>query len=428
MSVVCGETHSNMRLVTTRGNPLLVYTARHVLPVSHAPIESGAVAIAEGRIAAVGRKADVIRTAGGSAVVRDLGDAVLLPGLVNAHAHLELSWCAGKTPDGDDFAGWIRRLVAARRSVAIETALAAAEDAVRFVVARGCAAVGDLANEDWIAAIVARSPLHAVLFRELLGFRAADARRLLDGAQDGVERMAADAQVRSAGARLRLTPTPHAIYSTSPALLKALAQRARETAAPLSIHVAESPAESELMLRGTGPLAELLRDLGAWDEDWRPPGVSPVRALDRLGVLSQRTLAVHCVQVDRSDLQLLRERGVTVVTCPRSNARLRVGRAPIPAIAAEGIRVAIGTDSLASAPDLDLFAEMAALRADHPALAPDAVLRMATLHGAAALGLERELGSLQAGKLAALVCVRLDSADDDPLEAVTRLPADVERI
>jgi cytosine/adenosine deaminase-related metal-dependent hydrolase len=141
--------------------------------------------------------------------------------------------------------------------------------------------------------------------------------------------------------------------------------------------------------------------------------------LDRLGVLTPRTLAVHCIHIDNQDLSRLQSRGVTVVTCPRSNQRLGVGKAPIPKLMASGIPVAIGTDSLASSPDVDVFTEVAYLRQDHPGLSPAAALRIATLNGARALLLDKDLGTIEPGKRAALTVVGLNDPNDDPLEAVT---------
>ena len=404
---------------------MIVYTARHVVPVGSPPVGAGAVAVQDGRIAHVGRKRDVLRAAGAHAETKDLGDVVVLPGLVNAHTHLELSWAESEPAPSVDYVSWVRDLLARRRAVAPEAARRAAESAVRSIAARGTVAVGDVGNEAWIAPILARSPLLAVVFHEIYGFHARDAERLLDEAAARLDGLADDPDVRAAGDRILLTLTPHAAHSTSAALLKALAGRAAAAHEPMSVHVAESDAETELIARGAGAFVDLLRERGVWDDGWKAPALSPVEYLDRLGVLSPRTLAVHCVHVGQQDLSRLQARGVTVVTCPRSNARLGVGKAPVPRFLASGIPVALGTDSVASAPDLDLFAEMAAVRAEHPSLAPAAVLRMATLYGASALGKGKELGSLEPGKRALLLAVRLTDPSDDPLETVTSNPPEV---
>jgi cytosine/adenosine deaminase-related metal-dependent hydrolase len=187
----------------------------------------------------------------------------------------------------------------------------------------------------------------------------------------------------------------------------------------LSIHVAESDEESQLLRDGTGPFKDFLIERDAWEPGWKAPGLTPVEYLDRLGVLTPRTLVVHCIHIDHQDLSRLQARGVTVVTCPRSNQRLGVGKAPVPKLLASGIPVALGTDSLASAPDVDLFTEIAHLRQEHPSLSPATALRIATLNGARALGLAKDLGTIETGKLAALAVVGLNDPNDDPLEAVT---------
>jgi len=213
--------------------------------------------------------------------------------------------------------------------------------------------------------------------------------------------------------------TPHAAHTTSSPLLKALGGRAVASGEMLSIHVAESEEESQLLRDGTGPFKDFLIERGAWDPAFKAPGQTPVAYLERLGVLTPRTLAVHCVHLDQQDFSRLQARGVTVVTCPRSNQRLGVGKAPVPKLLSSGIPVALGTDSLATSPDLDVFTELAYLRQEHPGVSPAAALRIATLNGARALGMARDLGSIEEGKLAALAVVGLNEPNDDPLEAVT---------
>jgi cytosine/adenosine deaminase-related metal-dependent hydrolase len=379
------------------------------------------VALAGDRIVAVGRRTDVVGSTAG-AERWDLGPAVLLPGVVNAHVHVELSWMREDPPPGGDVVRWVRGLLERRRSEEPARARAAAEDAVAGMVARGTAAAGDVGNGTWVVPLLARSPLHGVAFHEIYGFRAHDAEHLLRDATGRVRSLAADPDVAAAGERWRVVLTPHAAHTTSDELLRALARRSTALQAPLSIHVAESPAECELLAGGGGGFADLLRERGMWDDGWAAPGTSPVGHLDRLGVLSPRAIAVHCVQLGAADAARLKERGCRVVTCPRSNRRLGVGVTPVGLLLEQGVPVALGTDSLASAPDLDLFAEMAALREDHPGLAPATVLRMATLGGAEALGLAHRLGSIAPGKLARLAVVPLADDADDPLETVCSGP------
>ena len=410
-----------------------LYLAAHILPVS-GPVVSGggAVAARDGRIVAVGAADEVRRDLAAQGIApatireHDYGDSILMPGLVNVHTHLELSWMAGEDLPSGDYVSWLRRLLELRETRG-ETAdvAGAARKAIESMVSRGTVAVGDVSNTLSTVALLAESGLRGVIFHEIYRMRPEGAEERM--VEVAAQVAAADQELQRLGARDRffIAPTPHGPHTTSPALLKALAGRAAASREPLSVHVAESRQEIDLLQHGGGDLAAFYKERDFMDDGWQPPAMSPVAHLDRLGVLSPATLAVHCVQVDRQDLARLQERRCTVVTCPRSNARLGVGRAPIPTIMGAGIPVALGTDSLASVDNLDLFAEMAALRSDHPKLSAAAVIRMATLNGAKALGLEEDLGSLAPGKLALMVRVPLPSPSADPMETVTSCPEKV---
>ena len=397
---------------------MIVYAAKHLLPVASTPISNGAVLVHDGRIVAFGRRKDVVKAHPG-AEVRDLGEVVILPGLVNAHTHVELSFMNGVPPAGGTFMTWLRDLMARRPGIDAGAAAEAATKALETMLLRGTVAVGDIANGAWAAPLLARSGLRGLAFHEIFGFAASDTESILDAAAQRLESIDADPDVLAARDRFTTVLTPHAAHTTSFPLLKALGGRAVASGEMLSIHVAESEEESQLLRDGTGPFKDFLIERGAWDPAFKAPGQTPVEYLERLGVLTPRTLAVHCVHLDHQDISRLQARGVTVVTCPRSNQRLGVGKAPVPKLLSSGIQVALGTDSLASAPDVDVFTEVAHLRQEHPGLSPAAALRIATLNGARALGIAKDLGSIEEGKLAALTVVGLNDPNDDPLEAVT---------
>jgi cytosine/adenosine deaminase-related metal-dependent hydrolase len=196
----------------------------------------------------------------------------------------------------------------------------------------------------------------------------------------------------------------------SPALFRAIAAQARTEPAPLlSVHVAESAEEERFLMDGQGAWRDLLERVGAWTPDWTVPRCSPVRYLERLGWLDAGTLLVHAVHVTPAELEGIAAAGATIVTCPRSNARLRVGTPPVADFLASGVNLAVGTDSLASSSDLNVFQELAALRR----LVPDApaarLLACATANGARALRLHGELGTLEVGKRARAVAVTVDA-------------------
>jgi cytosine/adenosine deaminase-related metal-dependent hydrolase len=242
----------------------------------------------------------------------------------------------------------------------------------------------------------------AQLFYELLRFNAADPEAMTREA-----RARADAAAPRNGL-VRVSLAPHAPYSVSPGLFAAI--RSDLDAHPgevSSVHLAESPEEMEFIRRGTGPWRDLLEELGAWTDAWEPSGGSPVEYLDRIGFLDRRVLAVHGVQLDGDDLGRLRSLDMTVVSCPRSNQYVGVGAPPLEAFYAVDVNVAFGTDSLASAPDLNLFSELAEARRIAPRVSARMLLESATLRGARALGFDSEVGSLEPGKRALLIAVRL---------------------
>ncbi len=389
------------------------------------PVPNGAVFVDGQRIAALGPRAAVLAVAGDGTELRDLGNVAILPGLINAHTHLELSWMRDDPPPRGDYTTWVRGLLARRPIVDEGVAAQACERAIAEMVARGTAAVGDVSNGGHSAAMLARSPLHGTVFLEVYGFQPAEAESRIAAAIARLETIAADAAVRAATDRIRLALTGHAVHTTSAPLLRAVAGRAGATDARLSIHVAESDDETTFLADGTGPFRALLEERGMFDEDWKPPRLTPVEYLGRLGVLSPRLLAVHAVHLTHEDHSRLQSRGVTVVTCPRSNRWLGVGRSPVPQILREGIPVALGTDSLASTPDLDMFGELAALCQEHPGISPAAALRMATLNGATALDIDDRLGSIERGKLARLIAVPLGDRSEEPLAVLCSGPEKV---
>jgi len=373
------------------------YRAAWVLPIVSPPLRDGWVAVEDGVVAAVGggERPDAV----------DLGILAVLPALVNAHTHLELSYLAGVVPPADRFLDWIRAVMAARRQYPDPrdpVILAAARAAIAAARACGTGLVGDVSNTLVTVPLLCEARLPARVFYELLGFGAADAvGRVRDA------RAAIDALADAAGG-VRVSLAPHAPYSVSPDLFAALREDLDGHPGDVStVHVAESPDEVAFLARGTGGWRDLLVELGAWPETWQPPRASPVAYLSELGFLDARILAVHAVQCAGDDLARLGRLGSTVVSCPRSNRYVGVGDPPLDAFYAAGVAVAFGTDSLASARDLNLFAELAAARRLAPRVAAGDLLRSATLSGARALGFGDELGSIEIGKRASLIAVRV---------------------
>lgn len=389
-----------------------VLTAPWIIPVSSPPIADGAVAIQEGRIVALGRRADVT-TAWPGASRWDLPEAALLPGLVNCHTHLELSVFSPPMASGP-LAAWLVALIERRREVPVPAQAAAALAGARQLVASGTTCVGEVSTTGQSLAPLLSLGLRGVVYREILGLapEEADARR--DAAQADLRLM----QEAARGGALRVGLSPHSPYSLSEELFRACGTLLLESRVPCCIHAAESPEEVEFLSAGRGAIRDLLYPaVGCRVPPPRRRARSPIEYLDALGALAWRPLLVHAVHVDAADIRRMAESGVSVAHCPRSNAGLSGGVAPVADFLAHGIPVGLGTDSLASVPTLDLWDEMRAAAAGQAGrLAPREILEMATLLGAAALGLADQVGSLALGKRADLIAVSARAvAASDPV-------------
>ena len=340
--------------------------------------------------------------------IEDLGDVAVLPGLVNAHTHLELSWMAGRVLPGPSMSQWIQTLMRARRAGApggLDGEISAARDAVLDMMRSGTVAVGDISNSLLTPALLDECGLDGVVFHELIGFNPPDPVAAVAVAQ---ERIASDAALRRArrhgASGVPATICAHAPYSVSPALFREIASRADSTM-PLTVHLGESFEEIEFLRSGRGPMRELLEGFGAWTDAWQAPACDPVSYLDALAYLRKGVLVVHGVHLSAGGLARLREIGAVLVTCPRSNVWVGSGAPDISRFYASGVPVAIGTDSLASAATLNMFDELAAVRRAAANIAPARLLESATLIGARALGVDGRYGTIAPGKRAALVAV-----------------------
>jgi aminodeoxyfutalosine deaminase len=374
------------------------YRAAWVVPIDRAPIRDGIISVDGGRIAAVGDRGSGIRDQD----VCDLGNVALLPGLINAHTHLELSWMRGRVPPATRFTDWVRTLFAVRGrpdgAMSAEQ-VAPIRDAIIELRSAGTAAVGDISNSLAAVEPMRAAHLDGVIFHELLGFKERDG-ALLDSTR--ALRTAASAT----GARISLAP--HAPYSTSLELFGAIRAAVDGSACPImSVHLGESPDEVEFLEKGGGAWRGMLEAIGAWRDDWTVPCCEPVAYLDRHRLIDRNTLVVHGVQFGEAALARLGQIGATLVTCPRSNRWVGVGYPPIERFYKSGVKVAVGTDSLASVEDLNLFSELKTMRHLAPQLPASKILESATLIGARALGLGHELGSLSPGKRAEMIAIDL---------------------
>ena len=349
------------------------------------PIEDGAVLVdANGRIASVGPHPHIPTPPGTETL--EFPDAILVPGLVNCHTHLELTHLGGKNAE-PEFARWIRRVRDLKDATSPDGFYAAAVAGVKDSWARGVTCVAETGSTGTVMRALHDLGGRGIVYQEVFG---------PDPAKVAASMAELDAAVlhlrRLATAQLRWGVSPHAPYSVSAPLYEAVAAFARRQHLPIAAHLAESREETVFVRDGAGPFADA----------WRARGIavearhcSPVAYLVQRGVVQRGALCIHCVQVDHADVALLRQAGATIAHCPRSNRAHGHGKAPLEAFQTAGLRVGLGTDSVVSVGDLDLWAEAAAAGLD----GADA-LRALTLDGARALGWEREIGSLDVGKAA----------------------------
>jgi cytosine/adenosine deaminase-related metal-dependent hydrolase len=380
-----------------------VISADWVLPVEAAPIERGAVVIEQGRIVAVG-PADELGAG------EHFAEAAIVPGFVNAHTHLEYAVYAG-FGDGLSFGPWITTHVQRKQLLDRPAMEAIARVGAAECLRSGVTTVGELAFSGASAHACSELGLRAIVYLEVFGRTAQEALLRFEENREYVAPALSE--------RVRLGVSPHAPYTCSTEVYAA----SLELGVPAATHLNESTDELDWLLRGEGPwqpFAEMLVE---------PDGKSGIRRLAEAGLLDERLVAAHCVKVDDEEIELLARGDVAVTHCPRSNALLGCGIAPLAELRAAGVRVGVGTDGVSSVPSHDYFEELrtvvalARARAESPAvLSATEALELATLGGARALGLDEEIGSLVPGKRADVAIVSLSGSPylpwEDPAAAV----------
>ena len=395
-----------------------LYCARWVLPVSSPPINDGAIAVAGEHITAVGNRLSLAEEFS-QARVCEFGEAAIIPGLINAHSHLELTAMRGfLDAEEADFLAWLKKLTVARleRMTRDELYVSAAWGACEAARA-GVTCVADASDSAYESMSALRDVgLRGIVFQESFG---PDPRLVADNFE----------KLRSKVSRLRDLETPlvragvspHAPYTVCAPQLELISDFALTEKLPLLMHAAESVAEDLFMREGRGPFAEGLASRGI---DWRAPGGSTIQYLNNHGVLRTRPLLAHCINVDGADIETIEKTGTKVAHCPKSNAKLGHGRAPFAAFLDNGIAVGLGTDSVSSNNTCDLLEESrfailfsragANLDGERRLLSAHDAFCTATLRGARALGLESHVGELKEGLQADFAVVSLNGTHQLP--------------
>jgi cytosine/adenosine deaminase-related metal-dependent hydrolase len=345
---------------------------------------------------------------------------LLMPGLVNAHVHLELSSLRGETRSGGGFGPWVQSMMEKRARLLPEQDAEAIEAGVSELLRSGTVAVGEVTNTLASVDALASAPLLGRVFHEVFGMRREVAAQMREAARQ------ARAALGAWPASLSYTLAPHTVYTLHPESVRELLH---EVGTDLtSLHLAEHAAERAFLRDGTGPFAEFLRARNLEPADWDPPGVSPVDYAEQLGALRPGVMAVHLCATTRDELSRVAKSGAPVVLCPRSNLFIELKLPPLFDMFEVGLRPGLGTDSLASNTSLDVLAEAAALRDRFPQLPAAEFVAMATWYGARALGLSHRVGALAEGLAPGLLLVELPAGETDPYRMLLRSPPPARRV
>lgn len=405
-----------------------IHRAKYLLVEPDRIIENGFLRVIDGRIVevgAVGRSLpDRSDRMVGTARVKDHGDGCIVPSLVNAHTHFELSALHGQIPFEGGFNHWVRALIAARDECSVALLKEKAKQAMAASFDAGTALAAEISTLGITAPLLKRSSLTGVCFQEYLGENRPIAFPVKTKAYSSSESISKsgsipeDVAMGYSVAGMRCSVAGHAPHTTSPQLLQSLKRWSRQHHLPFSIHVAESDDETEFISTGRGSWADFMTERGIDTSAWPFPARSPIQYLYDAGVLDAGTLIVHLINVDDQDLDIVAGTGAVAVVCPRSNMNLHGSVPDLPKMikslgrVGDGSRgrpsrIALGTDSLASAESLDLFDEMRWIMDRFPEIRPSEILNMATCNGARALGFGNVAGTLEVGKMARFLYIPL---------------------
>lgn len=380
----------------------MILRAKYVMLNSRVIIENGAVAIQGSKIVDVGSYPTARDS--GTPPIHDLGEAVLMPGLVNAHTHLDLTSSADSIQRTPKFTDWIFQIVGKRNPSTIELSV---RQGVQHSLAGGATTVGDIDGTGAAVQILRNTPIRKVVFFEVLGFSG-------ERAVAGLARLAAYLEASPASDSL-LTPalSPHAPYSTSADIYR----QCTTSNLLICTHIAETEDELEFLSSGTGAFLDYLEAFGISTAEWNSPQLTPVQYTETLGILRKHSLLVHCNYLTDVDISLIARSGASVVFCPRSHHYFYHTNHPVVQLIESGINVAIGTDSLASNWSLSPLDELKFLVHTQPCIRPETLFDMATCNGAKALGLA-QVGRLEKGWQADIIAVHIPNDGRSAIEQV----------
>ena len=376
-----------------------IHRAKYALVDPYTLIQNAAVAVSEnGRIETVAPWRDLPGNAGFAAV--DWDAAVILPGLVNAHAHLELPSLCNRLTRFDSFTDWLSQLIAKRRAWSHKEVESSIMKGVALSLSSGTTMVGDISSSGSTRNTTCGSLLRRVIFEESISFSP-------ERADENISEIQRTLSEEKTGDLDLQGISPHAPYSVSEKLYRGLADLAQRRNLPLATHAAETEAEIQFLQAGTGPFRDFLQDMGIFPSAWNPPGLLPIPYLHSLGISGRHCLLIHCNYLDRESIDLIVHSGSNIVYCPRSHAFFDHPKHPVRQLLDAGVNVALGTDSLASNTTLSMLDEMRFLYRKRKDLKSEEILQAATLNGARALNSDDSIGVLKPGHRADMTVLGL---------------------
>jgi len=381
--------------------------AKWIFPILSQPILDGAVEIKNKKIINVGKFKEVSKEAILAKTI-DFGETIILPALVNAHTHLELSALRFKiSPSSGDFISWVKNVIKLKENLSLVEIKESAKAVLYHFWKEGIGIVGDVGNTALTLDLLCNSTFYGYFFHEVISFK---------GGYNLKE-----IQVKSPSPNFKITYSAHAPYSVSPLLLQAIKSYNKKRKKLFCIHCAESIEEIKFLEKGEGPLLEFLKERGQWNENFVPPRVSPIKYLNSLKLLDEDTLLVHVIHIDEKDLEILKNTKPKICICLKSNLFIGVGIPRLKELLSAGLDVCIGTDSLASNDQISIWEEMKTIYTYYPDISPEEILKIATFKGAKVLGFDK-MGAILAGYNPNMLVVEIrDYLKEKPEETIRSL-------
>lgn len=377
--------------------------AKWILPIIFPPLLEGGIEVKEGKVVRIGSFKELQREIPKFKVL-NFENLIIMPCLVNAHTHLELSALRFKILSVGSFVLWVRNVIKKRETLGLAEMKEYARKAMDELWRDGVGVIGDVGNTGITIDLLNNFNFYGYFFNEIINFK-------------GDFSLKDYKEKKDFSLKLKITYSAHSPYTVAPLLIQAIKSFNKRKKRIFSIHCAESPEEIEFLKTGKGPILALLKERGQWNESFIPPGVSSVKYLHSLGVLDENTLLVHAVCVDEEDLEIIKKTGAKVCFCPRSNLFTGVGLPKVLKFLNAGIEACVGTDSLASNDKLSIWEELKTLYLFFPQISPEILLKMATFWGAKTLGFNN-LGAIGEGYLVNFIGLELS---EEPSENIRKL-------